>query len=161
MKYIAHRGNLFGPSPLENTIPRIRTCLHDGYDVEIDVHYVDGQFWLGHDEPKDIIDVKFMLEHRDKLWIHAKNKEALFQLQLTNDYNEYTKFQTLNYFWHNKDDYTLTSHRHIWAYPGSAVNNQTVVVMPEWYDSSEDIKKAYAICSDYIVKYSNERFINK
>ena len=58
-----------------------------------------------------------------------------------------------NYFWHQEDDYTLTSKNFIWAYPRKLYTPNTVIVMPEWgnmsYDSLRDAD-CYGVCSDYV-----------
>ena len=57
-----------------------------------------------------------------------------------------------NYFWHQNDDYTLTSKNNIWSYPGKIYTNNNVIVMPEWYNRNWDTLKVvncYGICTDY------------
>ena len=45
MKLISHRGNLEGPNPeRENHPDYIYGALQAGYDVEIDVWWVEGKF---------------------------------------------------------------------------------------------------------------------
>ena len=41
MKYIAHRGNMNGPSALENHPDHIREALQAGFDVEVDTWVID------------------------------------------------------------------------------------------------------------------------
>ena len=51
MKVISHRGNLRGPRPeLENRPSYIDSAYQLGFDVEVDIRFVNGEFWLGHDE---------------------------------------------------------------------------------------------------------------
>ena len=53
MKLISHRGNISGPNPERENHPEyIFEVLQAGYDVEIDVWFVDNKFMLGHDEPQ-------------------------------------------------------------------------------------------------------------
>jgi hypothetical protein len=58
-----------------------------------------------------------------------------------------------NYFWHQEDDYTLTSKNFIWTYPGKEYKSKSVIVMPEWgnmsYDALRNVE-CYGICSDYV-----------
>jgi hypothetical protein len=58
--------------------------------------------------------------------------------------------RNMNSFWHQEDDYTLTSHGWIWCYPGKTVplSYRTIAVMPELYDT--DWTKFGGICSDYV-----------
>ena len=47
MKIIAHRANFGGPKKKnENQLSSIETCIGMGYDVEIDIRYLDGKFFL-------------------------------------------------------------------------------------------------------------------
>jgi hypothetical protein len=131
-----------GPSKeFENKPAQIETALAMGFDCEIDLRVIDGELWLGHDEPQYKIDQEFL--EQSGLWIHAKNLEALHYLTSTE----------LNYFWHQEDDYTLTSRGFIWAFPGKPLTERTVMLMPEWIDPSFSTLKDYkcfGICSDYV-----------
>ena len=49
IKYIAHRGNINGPSTKENHPEQIIKCIQMGYDVEIDIRYINYNIYLGHD----------------------------------------------------------------------------------------------------------------
>ena len=142
MRLIAHRGLVMGPSKeFENKPAQIETALAMGFDCEIDLRVIDGELWLGHDEPQYKIDQEFL--EQSGLWIHAKNLEALHYLTSTE----------LNYFWHQEDDYTLTSRGFIWAFPGKPLTERTVMLMPEWIDPSFSTlkdSKCFGICSDYV-----------
>ena len=53
VKLISHRGNMKGKNPdRENHPDYIMEALNKGYHVEVDVHYKDGDLYLGHNEPK-------------------------------------------------------------------------------------------------------------
>lgn len=142
MKYIAHRGLFNGPDVnLENRPEQIELALEAGYDCEVDLWIVDSDFYLGHDYPDYPINKKWV--ERLGLWIHAKNLDALRWLTTTD----------LEYFWHQNDDFTLTSNNYIWTYPGKALTQRSVMVMPEHVDKSLDTArnaKCYAVCSDYV-----------
>jgi hypothetical protein len=142
MKLIAHRGLLKGPSELlENHPKQIAATLAQGYDCEIDVWYIDNTWMLGHDLPRYIVSDDFLSQ--PGLWIHAKNLEALYVLGADS---------RLNFFWHQEDDFTLTSQGYIWAYPGKKLTDNSVCVMPEWNDpefKTLDLN-CYGICSDRI-----------
>lgn len=142
MRIIAHRGNLNGPdSKNENHPDKIINCLNKNIDVEIDVWFVNNEWWLGHDEPSYKIEEDFFFKHSNKLWIHCKNFEAL----------EKMNGKYLNYFWHDHDDHALTSKKYIWTYPGKEIGKHNIIVMPEKVYSIEEIKtlKCYGICTDY------------
>jgi len=146
MKMISHRGNIERKNiDTENTLYQINKCLDLGYDVEIDVWYNDNKFYLGHDFPKEIIGVQDLIQPR--LWCHAKNYQALLQMQKLD----------IHYFWHQIDGYTLTSKNIIWAYPGFPIGHNTVCVLPEYNNiyTHDDLQKCYGICSDKIMYYCN------
>jgi hypothetical protein len=141
MKIIAHRGLLNGPdSNLENLPGQILLSLQAGYDCEVDVRLIDGKWMLGHDTPD--FEVPFEFLKQTGLWIHAKNLEALDYLSTTG----------LNYFWHQNDDYVITSKGYIWAYPGKPLTTRSVMVLPEWEDNTlQNVIEVncVGICSDY------------
>jgi hypothetical protein len=142
MKLISHRGNLTGPSNLENQFHYIISAIEKGFDVEIDLRYVNNSWWLGHDEPQYPITLDELLPYKDRLWCHCKNFDALENFQGTD----------FNYFWHQEDDHTLTSKGFIWTYPGKDIGKSNILVMPEAVLNLDQIKeiKCYAICSDLV-----------
>ena len=142
MILIAHRGNINGPSINENSPELIFDTLQKGYHVEVDVWCLDGVFYLGHDAPTYYINESFFID--DRVWCHAKNFEALQHLLHMN---------VQHVFWHNTDDYTLTSCGKIWTYPGKNLCQDSIAVMPETIMTNilnlldNDI---YGVCSDYV-----------
>jgi hypothetical protein len=145
MRIIAHRGLISGPSDLENDPDQILKTLNLGFDCEIDLRMVDNTFYLGHDFTQYKIDYKFL--EIPNLWIHAKNTEALNWLSSTN----------LVYFWHQEDDYTLTSNKFVWVYPGKPLFKNSIAVMPEKCEYSvSSLIKCYAICTDYAYAYQEK-----
>ena len=142
MKLIAHRGLFNGPDKqLENSPTQILTALVNGFDTEVDVWLENDEWWLGHDGPTYKTTFEFL--SNSHLWIHAKNLAALYELTDTN----------LNFFWHENDDFTLTSHKHIWTYPGKLLTANSIMVMPEWQDPTLTNAKesnCYGVCSDYV-----------
>ncbi len=148
MKLIAHRGLVHGPNKdLENNPKQIAAVLKMGYDAEIDLWYVNGDLMLGHDGPQYPVAEEFLSQCG--LWIHAKNLAALRWL---------TKTQ-YNYFWHQEDDFTLTSHGYIWTYPGRELTMRSIQVMPEWNDP--ELKNinwlCWGICSDWVERIQAQR----
>jgi hypothetical protein len=74
--------------------------------------------------------------------VHCKNKEALLFMS--------KEKLACEYFWHQEDDYTLTSNRHIWTYPGKDICNRTIIVALTKYEVDDAIEKnPYGICTDY------------
>lgn len=146
MILISHRGNIFGPcSKDENTPDYIINALNMGFHCEIDVWSIADKLFLGHDKPQYEIYIDFLLEHKEKLWVHCKNAEA-FPKMLRSQ---------LNCFFHDKDTYTLTSYGYIWGNINSPLHADMICVMPEKYatePSNVEIKQCKGICSDYIFK---------
>jgi hypothetical protein len=142
MLFISHRGNLNGPNPkYENAPEYIQLALDKGFDVEVDVWFVDGELYLGHDAglcplPKDWL-------RNQRIWFHCKNVSAL-------DY--FKKTDKVKYFWHQEDDYTLTSNRKIWTYPGKLLMPGAIAVVPEVAHKG-NLWDCHAICTDYVYKY--------
>lgn len=150
MKLIAHRGNTGGPNPLEENNPEyIDLALKIGYDVEIDLWHKEHNYYLGHDEPQYHVPMTWLVKHKDVLWIHCKNLEALEKMSST--------VIQFNYFWHQDDDFTLTSKKYIWTYPDKQYTLNSIVVMPEWNTDLNQFPnlinyECFGICSDYITK---------
>ena len=139
MIYIAHRGLVDGPNKeLENNPTHIKQVLKR-YDVEVDVWFKDGKWFLGHDGPTYEVDFEFL--EQPGLWIHAKNLPALYVLTGT----------FTNYFWHQEDDFTMTSHGYIWTYPGKQLTKHSICVLPEWNNKVENFdSECYGVCSDFV-----------
>jgi len=75
---ISHRGNLTGSEPARENSPEfIKEALNAGFDVEIDVWFLDEAFYLGHDKPQYCINNNFLFDHGLSLWCHAKSISAL------------------------------------------------------------------------------------
>ena len=139
MIQIAHRGNFKGVNKeRENTIPYLKEAISAGYDVEVDVWFIDGKFFLGHDGPEHQATLKELLELGDHAWFHAKNYGALVEL-LSFD---------MHVFFHDRDEYTLTSRGIIWAYSGKFVNGFAIACMPEMTRGFVVPDDALGVCSD-------------
>ena len=59
-----------------------------------------------------------------------------------------------HYFWHQNDDYTITSKGFIWTYPGKKLLPQSICVLPEIVNYKTI--DCLGICSDFILKYKND-----
>jgi len=144
MKLICHRANFDSIDyENENNPNKINYCLNLGYDVEIDVWKIKEKFYLGHDEPKFPITQDYLINN--KFWCHAKNLDALYEM---------LKIKNINCFWHQEDNFTITSNGYIWTYPNKELTNNSIAVLPErsQYDTNT-LKRCYGICSDNVVKY--------
>ncbi len=61
------------------------------------------------------------------------------------------KNKNIHCFWHQNDDFTLTSKNIIWTFPGKKLSLNSICVLPDL-----DIKLdglVMGICSDNITKY--------
>tara|TARA_B100000609_G_scaffold170040_1_gene144356 strand:+ start:515 stop:940 length:426 start_codon:yes stop_codon:yes gene_type:complete len=137
MKIISHRGNIRGAIPEKENRPSYIDCaLGNGYDVEIDVSTVDGELWLGHDEPQYKVTHKWLKCRKDNLWIHCKDLETAKQCW------EYQSFC------HTSDPYTYTSTGKIWLHDLSLKIDDNVII-PLIDSPTCPEHSPYAICTDY------------
>lgn len=152
MRFISHRGNVQGPNNLENSPSQVDWCLNQSLDCEVDLWVQNGVYLLGHDFGQYIIERDWLLDREGALWIHCKNIEALHSLRSL-------ERQTLNFFWHQEDTYTLTSRNFIWVYPGDLVVPGSIAVLPEKWITDErfnEISTSYGICTDYVLEFKNK-----
>jgi len=146
VKFISHRGNLNGPNKkTENTVKQIDFVINEGFECEVDLWFVDDNLFLGHDNPESEISFEWLEKNSQSLWIHCKNFEALNFLKNLND-----KF---NFFWHQNDDFTLTSKGYIWTYPEKKYDKNSVIVkLDSKLPKNLDL---YAVCTDFVLEMSN------
>jgi len=144
MILISHRGNLNGPNEdRENSPYYIMEAIAEGYDVEVDLWWVDGKVYLGHDKPQYEVSDEWLGERIDKLWVHCKNVESLNWIRNT----------SLHYFWHEQDTLTLTSKNYMWVYPSKQPIIGSIAVMPEIHN--DNILNCLGVCSDFIKRYND------
>ena len=137
VKIISHRGNLNGPNKkTENTVKQIDFVLNEDFDCEIDVWLINEKLYLGHDNPENEITLNWLDMHKQSLWIHCKNFEALNFFKNLDS--------TFNYFWHQKDDFTLTSKGYIWTYPEQKYDKNFVIVK---LDNNKNLD-LHGVCTD-------------
>jgi len=138
---IAHRGNIDGRiAERENHPDYVRKALSLGYHAEIDIHYVSGKLYLGHDNPQFEIDFSFLFNAN--LWVHCKNIEVMELLVGTT---------LLNFFAH-EEGIIITLNGYLWTAPGLQLTNKSIAVMPEMSENW-NISNAIGICTDYPKKY--------
>jgi hypothetical protein len=149
--FISHRGNLNGCDPdRENSKEYIDEAIAAGYDVEIDVRYIGGELWLGHDQGDYKVGLEWLLERSNRLWIHTKNVEALQYL---------LNYKDLRLFYHEREDQTIISDGHIWTHNLQELTTKSIIPLLDWdRDNAEEFKKYefYGVCSDYIEDYKKE-----
>ena len=147
MKLISHRGNMDGQMPSKENRPSyIDSTMQLGIDVEVDLRFIDGDFYLGHDNPDYKVTIKWMELRKDQLWFHCKNIEAVLELLKQKDFK---------YFCHTSDNYVLTSTNHIWVHDLDGTIDENCII--PLLDKSDIVRydgaKPYAVCTDYINVY--------
>lgn len=157
---ISHRCNLNGPDPkTENTIEAIQKCIQARVDIELDIWYTNGKFFLGHEGPTTEFN-PFIFDFGDsRIWFHCKSIETMDIL-----YKQHFHFwegqnwgNQYRLFFHDKDDMTLTSNQEFWTYPGRKLYSNSIAVMPEYqnYEYRSYVSKLFleekikGICSDF------------
>ena len=141
MKIISHRGNLIGRIPEKENHPNyIEAAISSGYDVEIDLWFKNDKFYLGHDNPQYEINIFWIQERVDKLWVHAKNFEVIQKLLNTE----------INWFWHENDKLTMTSKGFLWCYSNVYIENGITVTL----DYKEVPNYLQAVCTDEPIKFT-------
>lgn len=145
MKIISHRGNINGSVPEKENRPSYIDCaIQLGFDVEVDLRSINGEFWIGHDNPQYRIELPWMKLRKDKIWFHCKNQESSIRLL---ELNEKFKF-----FCHNQDNFVLTSTDHIWVHDLSGkINNKCIIPLLSINDiKSYKINNVFGVCTDYV-----------
>lgn len=146
MKLISHRGNVSSvQTERENTKEYIDEAIDEGFDVEIDVWKLsnyDDVLWLGHDKSEQEIDLDWLSDRRNNLWVHAKNFMAL----------EYLLKNDIKVFYHQKEEHVVIGNTtKIWSHNITEAGGSSIIPLL----SKEDIDKCtsrrfYGICSDYV-----------
>ena len=145
MKLISHRGNIRGPIPDKENRPSYIDCaIGNGYDVEIDVNYVNGELWLGHDEPQYKVTHTGIQERSQYLWLHCKDFESA---------KECWKYQA---FCHSGDPFVFTSNNKIWLHGENesiyTLDDMTLIpVINEQESTSFHTANGipFGVCTDY------------
>lgn len=134
MKIISHRGNLNGRvEQKENEPSYVMQAIDRGFDVEVDVWFVENSFFLGHDFPQHMINPNWLM--KKSLWCHAKNVDAFCKMMSMN----------INCFWHETDKITITSKGIPWCYPNTFIENGITVCL----GTDRIDKNIFGICTDY------------
>lgn len=149
MILISHRGNLNGKDcKRENNPNCIDEVISKGYDCEVDIRLDDGIIHLGHDTCVYAVGINWIKSRKEHLWVHCKDAACM---ELLANHKE------INYFWHENDEMTLTSHGHIWVYPGKQPIKDSIAVLPEL--NKDDVSVCAGICSDVIETYKALDFL--
>lgn len=142
MILISHRGNINGVEGNENSPEYIDRAITNGYNVEIDIRKINNKYFLGHDEPDFEINFSWLYLRKDKLWIHAKNFEALSGLMHSN----------LRIFFHEKENHTIIHNSfNIWSHMLSEANELSIIPLLLINDIKQINKyNVYGVCSDFV-----------
>lgn len=145
MKLISHRGNVAEPDPLhENKIWYIQSAIDDGYDVEIDVRLMPEGLFLGHDMPEHPVELSWLTDRKDRLWVHTKNFAAM----------DFLIEHDLKVFYHQLEKHTVIGNtRIIWSHDISEATEKSIIPLIGFDDVAKlnDLAmKFYGVCSDYI-----------
>lgn len=144
MRIIAHRGLIDGPNKsIENRPKTIENALGADFDSEVDIWRVGTKWFLGHIELQYPVSSNWIMSVAPRAWFHCKNSEAMLWMA--------NHSRGVNFFWHGLDDYTLTSAGYVWAYPGSKVEGNTILVLPERIMEIHEIANinCYGVCTDF------------
>ena len=145
MVLISHRGNVTHINrERENKHEYIDLAISLGYEVEIDIWKNNNELYLGHDFPETLVDIGWLKERKDKLWIHTKNHLALEYLTAIN--------QGFKFFWHTSEPFVLTSNCKIWAHDFNNVELTETCIVPllsQKEVEEAEVRKWYAICTDF------------
>lgn len=141
MLILSHRGNVAGPDPEKENNPNWIDSLKKSRPfngVEVDVRVGTGGFlYLGHDKPQYVVPELFLED--PFIWCHAKDKESLERL---------SRNPKIHCFWHEEDNFALTSRGFIWAHPKAtwmAAGTVLVHLLP--YEGEP--KGLRGVCTDY------------
>lgn len=121
MKIISHRGNINGIiQDRENRPSYIDCAIGLGYEVEVDLRFINGEFWLGHDKPQFKVSENWMFLRKNKIWFHCKDQDSAIKLlELNHNYK---------FFCHTNDNYVLTSTGHLWVHNLDSIINDKCII---------------------------------
>lgn len=164
MRIISHRGNLSGKIlSKENTEEYLLAALNEGFDIEFDIWYMAGKFWLGHDQPDRSYSIDHLIQWSNryanqKFYVHCKNLWSMEKL---------SKFRKQNVipFFHDVDQCILLTDNTIWVHPNSihsTSERKNCIAVYSTCKSIEydieldlDYKNFYGICTDYPIDVRN------
>lgn len=139
MIIVSHRGNLNGPCELENHPSQISEAVKLFF-VEIDVWYINKNWFLGHDQPQYKVNFDFFT---DKMYIHCKNFEALEEFENLNT--------NLKYFWQTNENISFIRNDKLWCnYNIYTKHGITVELL---YNDKIVTKDIRGICTDFPLSY--------
>lgn len=145
MIVISHRGNICGSVPeKENRPSYIDVAIQMGYEVEVDIRYINNEFWLGHDEPQYKIELSWIKLRKDKIWFHCKDQNSSIKFLELND--------NFKYFCHKNDDYVLTSTGNIWVHDLNSYITEKCIIPLLGLSDIKNYKNSTPgfVCTDFV-----------
>ena len=143
MILISHRGNTEGCNEKkENSPDYIDNAISLGFDVEIDVRYLNGDLYLGHDLPQYKINLEWLIERKNNLWVHTKDYMSMCELVDTE----------IRFFFHEKESHTIIYNTKLfWTHNLKEVGVKSIIPLL----SKVDILKypntdVFGVCSDFV-----------
>lgn len=145
MLYISYRGLTNGQDPqAENTPNQIGKAFGQGFSVMVDAWRVDDQIYLGSDQPLTLVTAAYLKGNR--FWINARNSDMYTWLQSQNQSN-YPNYFVVEL---PLQPYYTTSSSKLWTFATAPINNNSIMVVPESYDSamfSTVNLRCFGVCS--------------
>jgi hypothetical protein len=144
MILLSHRGNLVGRNQtFENHPNYISAAIRKGFQCEIDIWSINDMLYSGHDGPRYAISKSWLFARKRKLYIHAKNVDAL----------KFVHDCGFACFWQDKDDFAIVNNGTIMCHSKILHKvpdmEQFIAVLPDmkryFYDRHNT-----GICSDHI-----------
>ena len=157
MKIISHRGNLEGSNPnLENTKHYIDSALDKGFDVEVDLWKIERNYYLGHDNPENKVELEWLDERKKNIWLHTKNFNCFESLlDINNDFI---------YFYYTAEPVVMVSNRVIWSHAPTEMSVYKNCVIP-LLEKSQIIENNffawYGICTDFPTLLNDKLSVSK
>lgn len=145
MQIISHRGNSAGSKPDYENRPRyIEDAISAKFTVEVDIRYIERDFYLGHDLPQYKVDRWWIIDHHPCILFHCKNHKAAIEL---NDLG-----LDIHYFCHHSDPFTITSKKYLWIHDlNLSVDENCIIplITKKDIENYTNQVKIYGICTDY------------
>jgi hypothetical protein len=169
-RLISHRGNLNGPDESrENNPLYVAAAIDAGFKCEVDLWVIESSLprveedekfmlFLGHDKPQYRITEELLLDFGPFLFVHCKNADALLYCKRNPEWIP-------EFFWHQTDQYTMTSLGTVWSYPTAMwlpFPEMQVIACPEMINTKDMILTqmeylpSIAICTDYPQWYADK-----
>lgn len=142
-RLIAYRGNIQGNKPYFLNKPEyVDIALQYGYDAMVDVWIKDGEYWLGHDNPRYAIPTHFL--STKGIWCRAMTREALDSMMNEKD---------IHCFMNGNDPIVLTNRNIMWLNDSTKLfddmKSDAVYFDPEGAEETM-YRNIYAICSNNV-----------